>query len=239
MDAFIPPWLYPKDPGQALASGAAIGSRIQENHLQKQQLAQAGQRLQLETQRANIEDAAIQQKMKLDMEDAQRRFKAMQGYKYWTQMGGDPVEGMMRFGPEMGESLTGLGTLSNARRLQADVPSEVATTPEGTRIWKFGGRLYGFDKPTKADLPGSLTEEQKISATTIQGRLKQIDAAMAKTLGPEDPNYKSLKAKQVELEKQLQKILPSTSGEEDDTGADDDVVATYDPDTGTFKKSGQ
>lgn len=250
MDAYLPPWL--EHPGvdatqlaiEGFKAGSSLGESIAHNRIAKQDLGQRAEQLKMDAQRYQVEEEATRQKMGLEIQDAQRKLKAQKGYEYWTQMGGDPVEGMMKFGPGMGESLTGLGTLANARRMQADIPSEVATTPEGTRIWKFGGRLYGFDKPTKADLPGALTDEQKVSAAAIQNQLKQVDTWFEKHPDPSDPIYGKLtgrmKAKQAELESQLKKLLPSMDGgEESDTGAGDDVVATYDPKTGTFKKSGE
>jgi exonuclease VII large subunit len=260
-----------------LMSGLQIGLEFkqnrQRNELAKAELGQQAQEIQQRGQRLQIEDQVLQQGMKLKIQDAQRKFQAQQGYQSFVSGGGDPVEGMMKFGPQMGKSLTGLGGIANARRQAADIPKEIAVTPEGTRIWQSQGHLYGFDKPTAASLPGHMTDEQKEAQKRAdaerefklknlqadKARIDKAEAALPTEMLPDE--LRSAKAKTLRIQRERNdaafkalKYNPAGENPVDETnknadavapedagppaaGAGGDVVATYDPKTGTFKKS--
>jgi exonuclease VII large subunit len=228
-------------------SGLQLGLEFKQNKqrmgIAKAELGQKAQELQMQGQRLQIQDQALTQGMKLKIQDAQRKFQAQQGYQACVNGGGDPVECMMKFGPQMGESLSGLGTIANARRQAAAIPKEISVTPDGTHIWQApNGSLVGFNKPTKADLPGQLTPSQSTAARMLKSTIDKLDARISKA----DPVIDKAKVPGWEktrdrMQKQLDALIPEQAlddGTDDSDGqSPDDVVATYDPKTGTFKKS--
>jgi hypothetical protein len=214
MDATVP-WIGnpAQDAMKAFQIGAQVGAQRRENQFRQQQQGIEKERLLTDKTRSDVENSVAQQTMQLKIQDAQRMLKAQQGYRSFVDGGGDPIEGMMKYGPEMGESMTGLGTLAEAKRREAAVPREVQTTEDGTSIWQLGERLYGFNKPTKASLPGALTDEQKTAVGALQKQLSALDTFLEKHPDPTDPIYgkqikESMNRRQV-LQDQLHKLLPS------------------------------
>jgi hypothetical protein len=99
----IPPWLSQgADPARQYAGGFALGMRMGESQaaqaLQQQAMLREQQKDEFDRQYKNTV-------LQVQIEDALRKQRAQSAFRDMVQGGADPMEALMRAGPEMGESM--------------------------------------------------------------------------------------------------------------------------------------
>jgi hypothetical protein len=99
----IPPWLAaPADPaahyGQGLQIGVRIGAEQAAQRYQQQQMLRAQAQDEFERQYKT-------EVLNLQVDQALRKQRAQMGFQAAVQQGMNPMEALMAFGPEMGESM--------------------------------------------------------------------------------------------------------------------------------------
>lgn len=189
--ATLPPWLdvNPQQFTQASEEGLRLGQAARAETAQEGQAqqgfdiqrqgqanqfadAQGQQHLQAEQQAA--QQAEAQARLKLEMQTAAQKSQAQLGYQQAVQSGMDPVQAMMKFGPLMGEPMSGLGqiALSNYRMHQASLPPAALMGPDGKVAgYSYNGSLRMMPKAT---VPKALDEGQKILAAHYVSELKDV-----------------------------------------------------------------
>lgn len=116
--ASLPTWLKPADEASYYGEGLRIGDSQAEQR-SSQQLAQ--QRLaseQAERQQADQRDqqSLLMRQHQLEQQAtvAAQKYQAQQAYSQFIASGGDPIQGILKFGPALGAS----GAVSGAARVQ-------------------------------------------------------------------------------------------------------------------------
>ncbi len=105
----IPPWLTQTDPVSSYTRGLQIGSQIGSEQAAQQLHQQANAR---EEQKAAIQAEIQNAKLHLAADVQARKYSAHIKYQQFVDGGGDPIQGLLRFGPEMGVTGAGLSQLA-------------------------------------------------------------------------------------------------------------------------------
>lgn len=143
-----PNWIQPPDLAGEYARGAQLG--LEQSRMQMQ--AEENQRAHLmEQQRLEVEKAYKDQQLamqkqeldqatqlnKLKIQDAAQRMSAQKAYQDFVNAGGDPTEGMLKFGMQLGLDSSGFYNLAAkaAAAKHPFVPEEM-TTPGGVHMVK-------------------------------------------------------------------------------------------------------
>lgn len=153
----LPPWIKAADPAAHMAQGMHIGIQIgaqqAEERFKQQQLAarqaqadqemsaqEAAQRFK-EVQAAKNEQMAArdqslaEQKFSLAASSAAQKHQAMQEYQSFVAGGGDPNEGMLRWGPAMAQSTGAAAAIrAHERESRAPITFGEATLPSGLKL---------------------------------------------------------------------------------------------------------
>lgn len=243
--AAIPPWLdiNPTQFTQAASEGARLGLEskseedqqtqenanrmqqgLQENASRQQQAAENAGQQQLEQERLAAQKAEAAQRLQLETQSAARKFQAQQGYAQAVQQGADPVHAMLQFGPQMGESLSGLGplSLSQYRMQQASLPPQPFVGPDGKPAGvTYGGAAHMFPRQS-AQLPQKLSDADKLVAQHYISELKDVakeetlNAAVpvgSKTATSVSSTARSLQARREQAEAGLASLGVNLNGE--------------------------
>jgi len=105
----LPPWLTQTDPVSSYTRGLQIGSQIGSEQAAQQLHQQANAR---EEQKAAIQAEIQNAKLHLAADVQARKYAAHIKYQQFVDGGGDPIQGLLRFGPEMGVTGAGLSQLA-------------------------------------------------------------------------------------------------------------------------------
>ena len=203
----IPPWLdvKPSDFTQASEEGARLGlqqaDQRQQGQLEREriaaQYAEMGQRASESFQQQQLEQERISgeladQKARTDLATsvAARKAQAQLAYQHAIQTGVDPILAMQQFGPQMGTSLTGLGTLGLdlLRTKQASIPPQMIPGPDGTKPAGYTYRDRFYPTPAKV--------APKVVGLGAKARLAAATKAVETAVTPEQ-----IKAAQANLDK--------------------------------------
>lgn len=237
----IPPWLdvNPSSFTQAAEGGARLGleaksqadQQAQEQQriglqaqAQRQQIGQSQAQLALETERQAAAQAEAQQRLQLETQAAARKFQAQQAYQQAIASGQDPVQAMLIHGPQMGESLAGLGplSLSQYRMHQASLPPQPVQGPNGQVAgYTYGGAMHMLPA-TKATLPPKLSDAAKMMAQHLISELKDVNKEeTANATMPDAATARSLRNRRDQAEQKLKKLgVDVGDGESPDAAAD-------------------
>jgi hypothetical protein len=179
------PWLIPADPVRSASEGARlgldyrgqnIGANEHEASLSQQasEFAQS-QALDQEKIQGSLDEA--RQRTQLATTLAARKFQAQQQYQQAVSNGADPVQAMMQFGPGMGTSTAGLGSmaLENFRSKQASMPPQAI--PDPNNPGKTAGFTYGgqFHPVRQAVIPKVMNPVETETVKRLNNTLKSID----------------------------------------------------------------
>lgn len=126
----LPPWLTPSDPAPAAARGFQLGL-----HAGAQQASQRFQQMQM----ARMEQQDAMQQARWDAEmgikaaEMARKHQAQMSYRQAIEGGMDPLDAMIRFGPEMGQQASAEAAAIRAMYAkEKPIPTwEEKTTPSG------------------------------------------------------------------------------------------------------------
>ena len=245
----LPPWLAtnPSSFTQAAEGGARLGleaksqadsqadavagQQLQAQAQQKaavaqqQQLQLSQQAQQLEQERMAAQQAEAQQRLRLETQTAARKFQAQQGYAQAVAGGADPVHAMLQFGPQMGESLAGLGplSLSQYRMHQASVPPAPVMGEDGKPVgYTYAGNMHMLPKTTqpKVELPEKLSELDKMAAAAAHAELQTVNKEESSNASiPDAGTARSLMNRRKKAEDTLEEI-GKKYGEDEDKGSD-------------------
>jgi hypothetical protein len=252
----IPNWIRPpNDIAGDYLRGLSIGSQIssEQQRLQqsaattsaelsmKQQLAeqqhmQEQQRMEIEKsyhqQQIGLQQQELEQKqqvIQLKTQDAARQLQAQTGYQQFVAGGGDPVEGLLKFGPQMGENMAGYGSLAKDvqdRRKPAFVPTELTvggrqmlqTSPNRYQVIPPEGTMSPLERSMRMNEIGDL-ERQRNELDRAQEKDQQnYDLALASD-NKESTLYKATvdryenrKKRMAEIDDAIAKIRKQTIG---------------------------
>jgi len=246
--AIIAPWLIPADAVGSAAKGAQLGIDVRGQDIQANEhaasLAQAAQEAQaqqqLEQQKITGGLAEAKARTELETQAAARKFQAQRGYQMALDSGEEPVNALLRFGPQMGASTSGLGQimLENFRQKQAASIPQPFMDPDTGKIagWQLGNTIHmsPAGKAAKATVPPGLAEQ-----------MKAAQAVLKSAVMPEQ--IKSAKAEVDKLAEEMNKAVESDGGENNDfesggkpaTAPGPAYDFEYDPKAGTFNQVGQ
>jgi hypothetical protein len=242
----IPPWLQtnPQDFTQAAEGGAHLGLELGQQQQQvvqqvaaRQQQAQqvAAQRAQqqqefsenqqLDQERLAAQQAEAQQRLQLETQTAARKFQAQQSYQQALQSGQDPIQAMLQYGPQMGESMAGLGplSLSETRMKQASVPPQPVNGPDGQPVgYTYGGNMHMLPRKA-AVVPDKLNDFDKAQQLYYQKQLEEVDKEEAAlppdleaTKDSNDSARKSIEQRRQKAEQGLEDIEKEFKGDKGD-----------------------
>lgn len=155
----LPPWIRGANPASFAAEGLRIGDseaaegasqrdRLAEIALRQQQIGseagQASQRLQLQQQDAAASQEAQQQEIQMRQQELERqatasaqKYQAQQAYAQFIAGGGDPIQGILKFGPMMGQQTdVAAGIRAEQQQQQRMTPPSVQMQegPDGEQI---------------------------------------------------------------------------------------------------------
>jgi hypothetical protein len=235
--AAIPPWLQinPTQFTQAASEGARLGLEskseedqqtqenanrlqqgLQQNAGRQQQAAENSGQQQLAQESLAAQKAEAAQRLQLETQAAARKFQAQQGYAQAVQQGADPVHAMLQFGPQMGESLSGLGplSLSQYRMQQASLPPQPFNGPDGKPAGvTYGGAAHMFPRQA-AQLPQKLSDADKLVAQHYISELKDVNTEETKNATmPDAAVARSLQARREQAEAGLESLGVNLDGE--------------------------
>ncbi len=137
----IPPWLdvHPSDFAQAAQAGVRAGLERRGQDLSEERsqdelaLQQHSQQVQEEIARQRLSQQQKEQEARIGIatEAAARKYQAQRGYQDAVASGVDPIQAMMKFGPLMGQSMSGVGSLglAQARERNAQIPPSMIFDP--------------------------------------------------------------------------------------------------------------
>jgi hypothetical protein len=172
----IPEWLRPPpDPGNQFLQGYGTGSQAAEAQARLQAQAVESQRTHdMEMQRLEIsrqynqqQIGLEQQKVGMQVEEAQRKMAAQQKYQQLVAGGMNAGEALMQVGPDLGlTNLVGAAQMMKALR-KPEVPKEMYTK-EGQPYFleETEAGSYNVKFPPKAPLPHSLEERTSKSGVS-------------------------------------------------------------------------
>jgi len=228
----FPNWIRPPDIADEYARGLQIGQQAasEQQRLQMQQEESQRQHL-FEQQKLNVQKAyqdqqlamqkqELEQATKLNAlktQDAAARLAAQQQYQQWVNSGGDPTEGLMRFGPQMGETMSGYAGLAKdiTQQRHPFVPHEIQVGDQ--RLMQTSQNAYHIIPPV-------------LSSGPVQGQpvldpvSKKPISGMVALPGPRGMEYRNLpKASTARIEKEMQAISDrwprfDIEGKEEPTG---------------------
>lgn len=163
MAVIIPPWLEtkPSDFANAAESGLRIGAQREATDASAQEAAariqaqvdESAQQQEIERQRGEAQDQIAQARNNILTQAAARKFQAQQAYQADIASGMDPVKALMTHGPQMGESLAGLGTLGldQFKQKQAMVPPSIIKDESGRAIGVYhAGQFSRVNNPPRS-----------------------------------------------------------------------------------------
>ena len=231
----IPPWIQAPDIAQEFSRGVQIGQQaaFEQQRLQMQQ--EENQRAHLmEQQRLEVEKSYRDQelamrKQQLDqaaklnalkVQDAARQLTAQKAYADFVTAGGDPTEGLLKFGPAMGESMAGYAGLAKdiTQAKHPFVPSEM-TTAGGTRMVQLSPGRYQVAPPTQTG---------PISGQSVLDQSGKPIPGIVAVPGPKGMEYRNIPQTNTKrIEKEMQKI--------EDSWSDNDIEGTKPPDSDIAK----
>jgi hypothetical protein len=168
----LPPWLdvRPADFTQASQAGASLGEQSRQITQQGQlergrqsiQAAEAARQAALEAERIAVQDAQAKARQDLEVQIAAKKFQAMQGYQQAVKSGMDPIQAILQFGPQMRESMTGLGQLETAKmheQMLQQAPQSIIG-PNGQPVGvDIGGQVRMFPRATVPQAFNTTTEK--------------------------------------------------------------------------------
>lgn len=230
---YVPPWLdvRPSDFAKAQQEGSRLGLEQSGQNLEAAKAAasmamqqqDAQQQMQVERERAAAQQQEQQARIRLLTEQAARKFQAQQAYQSALASGMDPVQAMMTHGPAMGESMTGLGTMSAAktREKMASMPPQFVNDPNNPKTTlgvTYGGQFHPVRQPAKLGTGMDDKAHQKAVDYNI-GILKLVDKQIAGnasgiklgSAGSAD-NARALNAQRRTAEAALKRLGVSTDG---------------------------
>jgi hypothetical protein len=244
----IAPWLIPADPLQAAKAGTSAGLEYRGQDIQANEhaasLAEAAQEAQMahQIEQEKVTGTLAQAKAQSDIESKQaaQKFQAQHGYQLALDSGEDPVKALLRFGPQMGASTSGLGQimLENFKNRQSAMVPQPVINPKTGKVdaYQLGGTLH-------------MTASQGSGKATVPPGLKaRLDAAVKMLTSDPDPRHAAANQKRVdELANEMDKTLAG-DGEGDGEGqamaeapgpAGGSFDYEYDPKAGTFNQVGK
>jgi hypothetical protein len=181
------------------------------------QLSKAESDRQFQTQQQQManEMALKQQQMDLQSQAAAQKFQAQQQYQqYYNQLtnGDDPMDpaqaaslAFARFGPQMGESMSGTGSMIKATT-PPPPPQLITDSDSGQQAWQYGGSLTPIKAPADAD--------EKNKETDIKSKSTFVNNFLRGQVN--NPDFMSLSRSQ-----QLKEALEAWDQISDD-GSDED-----------------
>lgn len=213
-----PNWIVPPDLAGEYARGAQLGmeqSRMQ-MQAEENQRAHLMEQQRLEVEKAYKDQQLAMQKQELDqatkinqikIQDAAQRMSAQKAYQDFVNAGGDPTEGMLKYGMQLGLDSSGFYNLAAkaAAAKHPFVPSEM-TTAGGTRLVQLSPNRFEvaptdnkkLDEPTKLDLQDAYRELDEARKAVVsdtnpkhkeQNRLN-VATALARVHSIVSPNSK-------------------------------------------------
>ena len=244
MAVVIAPWLNPADPLKAAQSGASAGLEYRQQNLQAEQhaaaLAQAAQEAQMAHQidQEKVTGTLAEAKARTDLEaqQAAQKFQAQHGYQLALDSGEDPVAALLRFGPQMGSSNSGLGQimLENFRNKQSAAIPQAFMDPDGSVAgYRLGDKMVL--KPSTRSSPGRVPV----------GLKARLDAAVKLMTSDPDPRHVSANQQKVDdLAAEIDKAMAGGDSEEVQSPMSPSAGAPaydfeYDAKTGKFTPVGQ
>src|SRR5512139_3012509 len=96
----LPPWLIPSDPAPAALRGFTVGAQIGQ-HRAEQRFREA--QMARQEQLAAMDQARWEAEIGMKAAEASRRHAAQMEYRQAIEGGMDPLDAMIRFGPQMGQ----------------------------------------------------------------------------------------------------------------------------------------
>jgi hypothetical protein len=182
----MPNWIRPPDVVGDYLSGLQLGQQAasEQQRLQAQQI-QAERDHMLEQQRLQISKAYQDQQIQIRQQelkqqqaelniktqDAARKIAAQQAYQQWLTSGGpngqpgDPVTGLLKFGPAMGDVGTGYGQLAREERMK-----NMVRPPPGIESFDVNGQPTSFLHYTQ---PTGTEEYRQIQKGTADAQVNK------------------------------------------------------------------
>ena len=212
----FPNWIHPPDLAQEYARGVQIGQQaaLEQQRLQMQQeenqRAHLMEQQRLEVDRAFKEQELALRKQQLDekaklnavkVQDAARQLTAQKAYADFVTAGGDPTEGLLKFGPAMGESMAGYAGLARdiSQAKHPFVPRDF-TTQGGVHMTQTSPNRYQVIKPPKP----VETELGKFDTADLKSRLKKATTDL-ESIAIDDPKMYDKGSKESAMLKDFQK----------------------------------
>ena len=202
----MPNWIQPPDLAGQYARGLQLGQQaaMEQQRLQQQQM-QSEREHMLETQRLQISKAyqdqqiqlrqqelkQSQAELKIKTDEAGRRLAAQQQYQQWLGTGGDPVTGLLRFGPAMGDVGAGYGQLAREERMKSMV-----RPPPGVETFDVEGQPTSFLHYTQ---PTGTEEFRQIRPGTENTVTNKRAAAQVRQMEREEQRLRTQLDKEAEL----------------------------------------
>ena len=235
----VPEWLQvnPRDFTAASESGARIGldAAAQTNQAnqeqarlgqsaaeaelnRRQQASESAANQQLEQERMAAQQQEAKTRLQLETQTAARKFQAQQAYQQAVSGGMDPVQAMMQFGPQMGESMSGLGPLAldKFKTQQAALPPQPFMGPDGKPAGvTYGGTAHMFPRAT-ATLPPKISEQDKMLTQHYLDELKEVNRAESSNAEiPDGGTARSLNNRRQQAEAGLKRLGVNLDGSDD------------------------
>ncbi len=189
----IPPWIKAPDLVGDYQRGLVLGQQAAQESQRLQMQQEENQRQHLmDQQRLQVEKSfkdqqLSMQKQELDQatqlnalktQEAAQAVDARNKYEQFVQAGGDPSEGLLRFGPRMDQrSLAGYATFVREYSAQKHpfVPSEMTTTG-GTRMVQLSPGRYQVIQPPKS----VQSDLEKFDVSDLKSQLKVAEKDLEK-----------------------------------------------------------
>lgn len=224
----FPPWIKAPDIAAEYQAGLQIGQQaaFEQQRLQMQQEESQRQHL-MDEQRLQVEKSfrdqqLSMQKQELDQatqlnaiktQDAAQRLAAQKAYTDFVNAGGDPTEGLLKFGPAMGETMSGYAGLVKdvSQAKHPFVPTEM-TTPGGTRLVQLTPGRFSVAPKEKAGFTDfQKKEELKDAYKELDEARKAFDTAN---------NKKAMDKQRVRVASALSRIRALVAGEDESTDSE-------------------
>jgi len=271
----IPPWLSttPSDFAQAAEAGQRLGLERRGQDISQQeeqqklgmsqaemannaaleqqkmqmQAAESAQQQAVERQRIQATQEIAANRLRLSTDAAARKFQQQQAYQQAIQSGMDPIQAMMKFGPTMGQSMSGVGQLGlmEAKNRMAEIPPKLITDPSsGLQAWHVPGERPIPVPKGKAQLPQKMSAGDAVDVDILKAKILSLTKSPQSMLIPGHEN--DLKNAEAELKKITSKYKhpvdnpPSEDETGDESGGSDTSTNefNYDPATGKYEPAG-